>query len=169
MSEMPEGTSDMPEVAEAANESQAPAAREPEAPTDVQWREPGTGAPEGLSRTLRMLAERLGADSLDRLWLFPPRVRGRKESGLVAASRFHPDSPERRFLFTAPYTSERTGQGTTVESSLNEEGEAPPDRLPRVMDGVVRRSGDEPGVPREVEIGGDALRLNELIEELERA
>jgi hypothetical protein len=113
-----------------------------------------------------MVAERLGAESLDRLWIFPPRVRGRKEWGLVAVSRFHPDAAERRLLFTAPYTAERTGQGPVVESSLSEEGEAPPDRFPRVMDGVVRRGGEELGEPREVEIAGDPQRLMDLIEEL---
>jgi hypothetical protein len=125
-----------------------------------------TGVPEALPATLRMLAERLGAESLDRVWIFPRRVRGRKEWGLVAASRYLPDESERRLLFTAPYTAERTGQGPVVESSLNEEGEAPPDRFPRVMNGVARRSGEELGEPREVEIGGDPERLQHLIEEL---
>jgi hypothetical protein len=128
-----------------------------------------TGVPEALPATLRMLAERLGAESLDRVWIFPPRVRGRKEWGLVAASRYHPEAAERRLLFTARYTAERTGQGPVVESSLNEEGEAPPDRFPRVMTGVVRRSGEELGDPREVEIGGDPRRLEDLIEELVRS
>ena len=116
-----------------------------------------------------MLAERLGAESLDRVWIFPPRVRGRKEWGLVAASRYHPDSAERRLLFTAPYTAERTGQGPVVQSTLSEEGEAPPDRFPRVMTGVARRSGEELGEPREIEIGGDPGRLEDLIEELGRS
>jgi hypothetical protein len=125
-----------------------------------------TGVPEALPATLRMLGERLGAESVDRVWIFPPRVRGRKEWGLVAASRFHPEEEGRRLLFTAPYTAERTGQGPVVESSLKEEGEAPPDRFPRVMNGVARRSGEELGEPREVEIGGDPRRLEELIQEL---
>jgi hypothetical protein len=128
-----------------------------------------TGVPEALPATLRMLAERLGAASLDRVWIFPPRVRGRKEWGLVAASRYHPEAAERRLLFTAPYTAERTGQGPVVQSTLSEEGEAPPDRFPRVMTGVARRSGEELGEPREVEIGGDPARLEDLIEELGRS
>jgi len=125
-----------------------------------------TGVPEALPATLRMLGERLGAEFMDRVWIFPPRVRGRKEWGLVAATRFHPEAEGRRLLFTAPYTAERTGQGPVVESSLNEEGEAPPDRFPRVMNGVARRSGEELGEPREVEIAGDPQRLQDLIEEL---
>lgn len=121
--------------------------------------------PEALPATLRMLAERLGPETLDRLWIFPPRVRGRKEWGLVAASRFHPEAGERRLLFTAPYTAERTGQGPVVDASLCEQGEAPPDRLPRVMDGVAKRSRDELGEPREVEIAGDPERFRRLLDE----
>jgi hypothetical protein len=125
-----------------------------------------SGVPEALPGALRMLAERLGAESLDRLWIFPPRVRGRKEWGLVAVSRYHAESEDRRLLFTAPYTAERTGQGPVMEFGLEEEGEAPPDRFPRVMLGVVRRSGEELGEPREVVIGGDPERFQDLIEEL---
>ena len=43
----------------------------------------GPGVPEGIPRTLQGLVDRLGADSLDRLWIFAPRIRGRRESGLV--------------------------------------------------------------------------------------
>jgi hypothetical protein len=124
--------------------------------------------PEALAAAVRMLGERLGPESLDRLWIFPPRVRGRKEWGLVAATRFHPEIPERRLLFTAPYSAERTRNGPAVESTLNEEGEAPPDRFPRVMEGVVRRAGEELGEPKEVEIGGDPERFRTLLEELEK-
>jgi len=130
-------------------------------------RETGPGVPEALPRTLLMLGDRLGPESMDRLWIFPPRVRGRKESGLVAVSRFHPDEPERRVLLTAPYSAERTGTGLQVQLGLEEQGEAPPDRLPRVMDGVVRRSGDELGEAREVELGGDPERFRELLGEFD--
>jgi hypothetical protein len=127
------------------------------------------GVPEAVVTTVRMLGDRLGPESLDRVWIFPARVRGRKEWGLVAASRFHPEVSERRLLFTAPYTAERTRNGPVVESSLVEEGEAPPDRFPRVMDGVARRSGEELGEPKEIEIGGDPQKFQELIEELDPA
>lgn len=131
--------------------------------------EPGPGVPEALPRTLRMIGERLGPESLDRLWIFPPLVRGRRERGLVAASSFHAGDGERRVLFTAPYTAERTGKGLAIEFVLNEQGEAPPDRLPRIMDGVVLRSGDELGDPREVEIAGEPERFQELMAEFDPA
>ena len=133
----------------------------------------GPGVPEALPRAIRTLVERLGADVVDRLWLFPPLVRGRREWGLVAASRREPppaesdDGEERRTLFTAPYEAERTGKGLHLEVTVREQGTAPPDRLPRVMDGVVRRSGDDLGEPREVEIECDPARFDALMEEFD--
>jgi len=77
--------------------------------------------------------------------------------------------PDRRSLFTASYSAERTGKGLTLVPVLSEEGTAPLDRLPRVMDGVVRRSREAPGDPREVAIGGDAATFESLVAELEDA
>ena len=45
------------------------------------------------------------------------------------------------------------------------EGLAPPDRLPVVMDGVVRRSDLQLGVPREEEIDGDLEAFRRLLSE----
>lgn len=94
---------------------------------------------------------------------------------MVAVSRFGRDgddagqrAPDRRWLYTAAYSAERTGRGLVVTPLLREEGAAPLDRLPRVMEGVVRRSGEAPGDPRECVIGGDATRFEELVSELDR-
>ncbi|MBW3534111.1 MAG: hypothetical protein KY453_02665 [Gemmatimonadetes bacterium] len=129
----------------------------------------GPGVPEALPRTLQRVQRRLGAERVDRLWLFPPIVKGRRERGLVAVSAFlEGDEAGRRRLFTAPYTAERTGQGLTLETGFEEEGDAPPETLPRVMDGVVRRSADvAPGEPREIAVGGDPDRFRELMEEFD--
>src|SRR6185503_4397282 len=64
--------------------------------------EAGPGVPEALPRTLAMVVDRLGAERIDRLWIFPPLIRGRREWGLVAASAYA-DGGERRLLHTAPY------------------------------------------------------------------
>ena len=45
--------------------------------------------------------------------------------------------------------------------------EAPADRVPRVIEGVVRRSAIDGGDPREAEIGGDDARFLELLHELD--
>jgi hypothetical protein len=124
------------------------------------------GVPEALPSALGTMRERLGAAALDRLWVFPPMRRGRRERGLIAVSAFQ-DGEERRSLVTVTYVAEHSGkEGVRVETSFTREGEAPADRFPTVMRGVVMRGGEERGEPREVEIGGSAERFDELLEEL---
>jgi len=130
--------------------------------------EGGPGVPEALPRTLAMVVDRLGAERIDRLWIFPPLIRGRREWGLVAAS-VYADGGERRLLHTAPYTAERTGQGLAFSCELHEQGEAPSDRLPRVMSGVVHRSPEELGEPREVVVEGSAEVIGGLMKEFDPA
>jgi hypothetical protein len=123
------------------------------------------GVPEAIPRTLQMMARRLGESEIDRLWVFPPLIVGRKERGLVAASCFTEDGARR--LYTAAYSAERTGTNLSVEHGIAEEGQAPPDRLPRVMQGVVRRSEIDLGEPRMVEIAGDPVKLRALLDEFD--
>lgn len=121
----------------------------------------GPGVPEAIPRTLQGTVDRLGAASIDRIWIFPPRVKGRRESGLIVVSRYPEGGErERRAIITAAYLAERTGRGLTVDWTLSEEGSAPPDRLPPLVEGVVRRAGDDAPAPSEVEVRGDpgALR-----------
>jgi hypothetical protein len=70
-------------------------------------------------------------------------------------------------MVTVAYVAEHTGRGVTVTPSLTREGDAPPDRFPTVIEGVVRRGGEELGEPREVEIDGSAARFEELLEEFD--
>ena len=128
--------------------------------------EAGLGVPEALPRTLHRIVERLGLARIDRLWIFPPLVRGRREWGLVVTSVYTEDE-ERRQLHSASYTAERTGQGLSVVHDLREQGEAPPDRLPRVMDGVVHRADDELGEPREIVLEGNSEPFAELMAEFD--
>ncbi len=123
------------------------------------------GVPEAIPRTLQMMARRLGESEIDRLWLFPPLIVGRKERGLVVASCF--TSGGARRLYTASYAAERTGTSLSVENGIAEEGQAPRDRLARVMRGVVRRSEIDLGEPRMVEIAGDPEKLRALLDEFD--
>jgi hypothetical protein len=125
---------------------------------------PESPAPEAVGRLLVLLARRVGEHSLDRLWIFPPLVKGRKEWGLVAVSCLTPD-PSRRTLVTARYVAELTGSGVNFEPTFFSEGEAPPDRLGPVMDGVVRRSDLPLGTPRVVDIGGIPANFQALLRE----
>lgn len=120
--------------------------------------------PGALGRILGIILERLGGERVDRIWVFPPLVRGRREFGLVAVSA-ESEAPGQRALYTARYSAELTGAGMEFESDLSLEGLAPPDRLPRVMDGVVRRSDLQLGEAREVVIGGAADRMRDLASE----
>lgn len=123
--------------------------------------EAGPGVPEALPRTLRAVEERLGASAIDQLWIFPPRVRGRKEWGLVAAGCFDGDGGRR--VVTARYAAERTGKGLYLDSRMLDEGVVPAGRLPRVMSGVAKRSPEPLGGPRLVEIGGGEARFDSFM------
>lgn len=125
---------------------------------------PESPVPEAVGRLLTLLEKRVGAGSMDRVWIFPPLVRGRREWGLVAVSCLTED-PGKRSLITGRYTAALTGTGILFESEFISEGLAPPDRLPHVMDGVVRRSDLQLGIPREREIKGDAERFQGLLAE----
>lgn len=124
--------------------------------------------PEALPRSLVHARERLRPENVDRLWIFPPIRRGRRERGLVALSLFL-EGQERRRLLTLAYTAERTGKGMTLEHVFHEEGEAPPELLPRVMEGVVRRAGEAYGEPREVAIEASPESFAALVDEFDPA
>jgi hypothetical protein len=124
------------------------------------------GVPEALPTALGELRARVDPATMDRLWLFPPLRRGRRERGLVAVSVFL-DGEARRRLLTAAYSGERSGLDLKVASTVTEEGDAPPEFLPRVMEGVVRRAGEGLGEPREFEIAGEVARFESLLDDLE--
>ena len=120
--------------------------------------------PGVVGRMLTLLGEKIGPERMDRVWIFPPLVRGRKEWGLVAVS-CRTEDPDQRELLTGSFVAELTGQGPVFQPQVASEGSAPPDRLPRIMDGVVRRSDLQLEVPREVEVGGDPDRFQALVSE----
>ena len=131
--------------------------------SDAEGADPGV--PGALATTLGQLGERLGVQVLDRLWIFPPFRRGRREQGLIAVSTFQAEG-DRRGVVTVSYSAEETGKGIAVEPSFTREGEAPPDRFPVLMRGVVQRGGEERGEPREVEIEGSMEKFELLLEEV---
>lgn len=128
--------------------------------TEVDF-DDGPGVPEALPRTLREVGERLGTESIDRLWIFPPLIRGRREWGLVAAGCFEGSGARR--LVTARYAAQRTGKGLYLDTQLVDQGVAPADRLPRVMEGVVKRGPAPLGSPRPAEVGGNADAFEAVI------
>ncbi|MSR22597.1 MAG: hypothetical protein EXR92_03485 [Gemmatimonadetes bacterium] len=121
------------------------------------------GVPRALAEAVRRMGEEVGLSRLDVLWLFPPLARGRSESGVVAAGCFV--EGHRRLLVTLSYRAQESGTGVSFYPLFQEEGEAPEDRLPRVMEGVVRRF-DSLGSPRAIGLGGDPAAFEALVDEL---
>lgn len=128
---------------------------------------------EAYRMVLDPLESHLGAASADRLWAFPPRdVRG-VPAALIVVSAYAPEA-ERRRLVTARLVvdppsqdgTRRRAPGFRVE--VAEQGEVPRERVPRLLDGVVRRLGEDPGdaSPSAFAIGGDADRWREMRAEL---
>ena len=124
------------------------------------------GVPEALPRVLIRVRDHFGSELIDRLWLFPPVRRGRREQGLVAVSTFL-EGQERRAMVTVAYTAEHSGAGVSIETSFTQEGEAFPERFPAVMLGVVNRTRETPGEAREVEISGSGQKFDELMEDFD--
>ena len=124
------------------------------------------GVPEALPRVLIRVRDHFGSELIDRLWLFPPVRRGRREQGLVAVSTFL-EGQERRDMVTVAYTAEHSGAGVSIETSFTQEGEAFPERFPAVMLGVVNRTRETPGEAREVEISGSGQKFEELMEDFD--
>ena len=124
------------------------------------------GVPEALPRVMNRVRDHFDSDLIDRLWLFPPVRRARREQGLVAVSTFL-EGQERRAMVTVAYTAEHSGAGVSIETSFTQEGEAFPERFPAVMLGVVDRTRETPGEAREVEISGSGQKFEELMEDFD--
>ena len=101
---------------------------------------------ERLTSTLTGLLQEIPAlvplTRIDRAWVFPPRVVGEVESGLVVLSlrsEEEPDSDQREVV-TVRYEV-KPGKGKSTPSrEVASRGWAPSARVPLVMAGVVRRS-----------------------------
>ena len=127
---------------------------------------------ERLTSTLTGLLQEIPAlvplTRIDRAWVFPPRVVGEVESGLVVLSlrsEEEPDSDQREVV-TVRYEV-KTGKGKSTPSrEVASRGWAPSARVPLVMAGVVRRLGGDEDEPRAAAIEADAERWNRLVAEV---
>jgi len=121
-----------------------------------------------LGAALASAAERIPPDRVEQVWLFPPRRVGAKESGLavlVVAADGGADAG--RTIWTVRYEAE-TGKGGKVSSAhaLEEQGTVPPDRVGRIVDGVVRRLEAESDAPDVRELARDPAEWQALLAEL---
>ena len=118
------------------------------------------------------LEERPGVAAIDRVWAFPPReVRGVGVALIVAS--VYGDAEDRRRLVTSrvvvtpePEGARRREPATAIE--VEHQGEVPVDRVRRVLEGVVRRLGEDPGGerPAAFAIGGERDAWERMREEL---
>jgi hypothetical protein len=128
------------------------------------WLSAGVDA-GGVPSLLERLATTVPPDSIDELWLFPTRRLSGYESTVIVLSRYT-DETDRRRVETVHFKATRNKRGEAqVETVLEDHAVAPADRLTRVIDGVLRRLGDElSAAPRAVRISGDVERWHALVE-----
>jgi hypothetical protein len=118
-----------------------------------------------LRQLLLELPARIPLERLDRLWVFSPREIGGREHGLLVLALLPADAAEEpiRHLLTLRYQAQQTAAGIRRTDTLAEQGSAPPERLPRVIAGVLHRLRDESEEPLEVEVAGSPERWHGLL------
>ena len=105
-------------------------------------------------------------ESIDELWLFPTRRIAGVESTVIVLA-LYTDQPDRRRVATAHFKATRNKRGEAkVETDLRDHAIAPADRLTRVIDGVLRRLGDDLATtpPKSARISGQEDRWLALVE-----
>jgi hypothetical protein len=128
---------------------------------------PDEGAADAL---LGRVAAAIAIASIDEVWVFPARRVVEGESVVVVVSTFEAE-PERRRVLTFRFTIARNKRGVaSVTERGGEHGSAPAPAIPRVIEGVLRRLGDDVEVaPHGRAIRGDAERWEALLEEVRSA
>jgi hypothetical protein len=130
-----------------------------------QWANIGddAGAPHAL---LARLVEHVPVALIDQLWIFPPRRITAGESTVVVAGVF--DDADRRRVLTARFTVLRNRRGeASVSAAFDEHGTALSAAIPRIIQGVLRRLGEDTSAePQHVAIGGQQKQWHALLVEL---
>lgn len=121
---------------------------------------------EALRQLLRDLPAIVAVESIDRIWIFSPRENAGKESGLLVLSLLEGEDSDQRVLATLRYDAERRKDGLRRTDDLTEQGRAPADRIPPLIDGVLRRMPDAAEDPIMHEVRGDAERWAVLLESI---
>ncbi len=117
-----------------------------------------------MAGALAGIAELLPAARIDRVWLFPPRMVGGRESGLaVLSAQPENNADDRREVYTLVYEIVGDGGAARREDILEEQATAPAELLDRVIAGVLRRLGTEQAAPELRDIGGDPARWQALL------
>lgn len=119
-----------------------------------------------LAAALAVAAGTVPPERIDRVWVFPARGAGEKETGLAVLA-VYPEGEagsERRVVWTLSYEAEQLQGGRTGRADvLTEQAVAPTGRVERVIEGVLRRLGSEAEEPRLFEVEGDPARWADLL------
>lgn len=127
-----------------------------------------TGKADAAS--LPALMEKLGGlidtSTIDEFWVFPTQRSAGVESTVFVVS-FHEEQEMRRVI-TAHFRTIRNRRGEpTIDSKLDEHALAPAERIPRVIEGVLKRMDDFSAVaPGHARIDRNPARWAEVIEVL---
>jgi hypothetical protein len=122
-------------------------------------------APHAL---LRRVSAYVPITAIDSIWIFPTRRSGAIESTVLVLSTFDGDGDERRRVGAIRFLVTRDRKGrATIEDQIHEYASAPTGAIQRVVDGVMRRLGDEAAdPPRPHAIEGDLDNWRALLREL---
>jgi hypothetical protein len=120
-----------------------------------------------LPALLEGLPPRIDVSTVDELYVFPTRRVQGVESTVFVFSVY--DEEDRRRVITAHLRATRNKRGEpTIETKLDEHATTPADRIPRVIEGVLRRLSEELAAtpPSHARIDRSLDRWKELIEQL---
>jgi hypothetical protein len=123
--------------------------------------------PGALHALIDRIPGHAAIDTIDYLWLFPARRVALGDSIVVVIGAFDHD-PDRRRVSTAHFIVARNRKGAaTVTATFAEHGSAHIAAVPRIVQGVLRRLGeDTEAEPQEALIAGEQDRWDALIVEL---
>lgn len=132
----------------------------------AQWANIGDD-PGALHALVERVPEHTPVATVDYLWIFPARRIATGESIVIVIAAFDEDL-ERRRVSTAHFTVSRNRKGAaTVNVRFDEHGAAPVAAVPRIVQGVLRRLGeDTEASPREEQICGEQERWDALVLDL---
>ncbi|MGH7554422.1 MAG: hypothetical protein ACREMQ_15565 [Longimicrobiales bacterium] len=119
-----------------------------------------------LPALLERVTQRLPIDTIDEVWIFPTRRAAGTESTVIVVATFD-DDPDRRCVNTAHFTATRDKNGqATVREKMDQHAIAPAGAVAKVVEGVLRRVGDELSLPLAESIAGDQQRWTALMRTL---
>ena len=122
---------------------------------------------DALRAVLAAIPERVAVERLDRIWVFPPKEIGSRESGLVVIAALPEEGPVADGhcrLLTLQYQADRARPRAAPRVTVTEQGSAPPALIPRVISGVVARLSEQEE-PAEHSVRASAEGWSRLLEE----